>query len=371
MEKDQILKKLRDLRDKDPKFSDGRIISSVSTQPLDFALEAFNIFSDTNALDVNIFPEVQKLEREVIEWFGTALKNPEIDGYITTGGTEANIAALFVAKKMNPLKKEILVPESAHYSIKRAAELMDLEIKWVKLDENFRADITDLGSKIDNNTLAVVATAGTSSLGVVDPVEEINSLCEDIFFHVDAAFGGFVLPFMKNAPCIDFSLENIDSITIDPHKMGMNLIPAGSILFRDNSYLEKIKISPAYLSFSTSTISGSRSGGTIASVWATINYLGFEGYARVVKECMENTKLLCNEIEKIDDVELVRKPDINVVGIRIKNMESVSTELIKRGWDILLDSKSGSIRVVVMPHVTEAVIKNFVKDLKEIITEST
>jgi len=368
MEKDQILKKLKDLREKAPKFSDGRIISSVSTEPLDFAVEAFNIFSDTNALDVNIFPEVQKLEREVIEWFGTTLKNPEIDGYITTGGTEANIAALFVAKKMNPSKKEILVPESAHYSIKRAAELMDLEIKWVKLDENFRADITDLESKIDNNTLAVVATAGTSSLGVVDSVEEINSLCGDIFFHVDAAFGGFVLPFMKNAPCIDFSLENIDSITIDPHKMGMNLIPAGAILFRDKSYLERIRVSPPYLSFSTSTISGSRSGGAIASVWATISYLGFEGYQKIVGDCMDNTEFLCNEIEKIDGVELVRKPDINVVGIRIKDMGPVSAELIKRGWDIMPDQESGSARVVVMPHVTETAIKNLVSDLKDILT---
>jgi len=371
MEKDQILKKLRDLREKDPKFSDGRIISSVSTEPLDFAVEAFNIFSDTNALDVNIFPEVQKLEREIIDWFGTALKNPEIDGYVTTGGTEANIAALFVAKKMNPARKEILVPESAHYSIKRAAELMDLEIKWIKLDENFRADITDLESKISKDTLAVVATAGTSSLGVVDPIEEINSLCKDLFFHVDAAFGGFILPFMENAPCIDFSLENIDSITIDPHKMGMNLIPAGAILFRDKSYLERIKVSPPYLSFSTSTISGSRSGGAIASVWATINYLGFDGYRKIVRDCLKNTEFLCKEIEKIDGVELVRKPDINVVGIRIKNMESVSTELIKRGWDIMPDPESGSARVVVMPHVTETVIKNLVSDLKDILVEPT
>ena len=367
MEKDQILKKLRELRNKDPRFSDGRIISSVSTHPLDFAVEAFGIFSDTNALDVNIFPEVQKLEREIIEWFGTILKNPETDGYITTGGTEANIAALFVAKKINPGRREILVPESAHYSLKRAAELMDLEIKWVKLDENFRADITDLESKISKDTLAVVATAGTSSLGVVDPLEEINPLCKDIFLHVDAAFGGFVLPFMDKAPCTDFSLENIDSITIDPHKMGMNLIPAGAILFRDKSYLERIKVSPPYLSFSTSTISGSRSGGAIASVWATINYLGVDGYKKIVRDCLKNTEFLCNEIEKINGLELVRKPDINVVGLRIENLETVSKELIKRGWDIMPDSKSGSARVVVMPHVTESVIKNLVKELKDIL----
>ncbi len=367
MEKDRIIKRLKDIRAKDPKFSDGRIIASVSTEPFDFAVEAFKIFSDTNALDVNIFPGVKQLEREVIDWFGTILKNQMIDGYITTGGTEGNVAALFVAKKLNPGRREILVPESAHYSIKRAADLMDLKINWVKLDENFRADIGDIESKISEKTLAVVATAGTSSLGVIDPVEEINSLCDDIFFHVDAAFGGFVLPFMENAPCIDFSLENIDSITIDPHKMGMNLIPAGAILFRDKSYLKKIKISPSYLSFSTNTVSGSRSGGAIASVWATINYLGFDGYRRVVKECMENTRFLCREIDKIEGLEVVKKPDINVVGIRIRDMETAYSRLVERGWDILADSRSGSLRVVVMPHVTKPVIRNLIKDMKEIL----
>jgi len=367
MEKRQILQRLKELREKDPKFSDGKIISSVSTQPFDFALEAFNIFSDTNALDANIFPEVQRLEREIIQWFGTLLKNPEIDGYVTTGGTEANIAALFVAKKSNPGKKEILVPESAHYSIQRAAELMDLNIEWVKLDENFRADLSDLESKLSKKTLAVVATAGTSALGVVDPVEEINSICEDVFFHLDAAFGGFIIPFLENSPCMDFSLENLDSITIDPHKMGLSLIPAGSVLFRDKSYLEKIKISPSYLSFSTSTISGSRSGGAIAATWATINYLGFDGYRRIVKGCMENTKFLCDEIGKLKGAELFRKPELNVVGIKFDNLESTSIELIKRGWDILTDSRSGSIRVVVMPHVTKTVIRNLIRDLKEIL----
>jgi len=367
MDKNSILKKLKELREKDPQFSDGKIISSVSTQPFDFAVEAFNIFSDTNALDVNIFPQVQRLEREIIGWFGTLLKNSGIDGYITTGGTEANIAALFVAKKLNPGKREILVPESAHYSIQRAADLMDLKINWIKVDDDSKADVTDLQSKLSKKTLAVVATAGTSGLGVIDPLGEINPLCEDVFFHLDAAFGGFVIPFLDNSHCIDFSLENLDSITIDPHKMGLSLIPAGSILFRDSSYLEKIKISPPYLSFSTNTVSGSRSGGAIAATWATINYLGVEGYRRVVRECMENTKFLCDEIDKLDGVGLVREPDLNVVGIRLDNLESISIELIKRGWDILTDSRSGSIRVAVMPHVTKTVIKNLIKDLKEIL----
>jgi len=122
MDRDEILKKLRELREDDPLFESGKILSSVSTKPPDISLLAFEIFHDTNALDRFLFKNVEKLEKEIIEWFGYLLKNKKIAGHITTGGTEANITALWCAKKMYPEKREIIVPESAHYSIERAAD---------------------------------------------------------------------------------------------------------------------------------------------------------------------------------------------------------------------------------------------------------
>ncbi len=366
MDEHEIIEKLKRLRSEDPSFRDGRILSSVSTEPLPVALKAFRIFSDTNALDTNIFPSVQKIEREVIEWFGKLLKNPGISGYITTGGTEANIMALLSAKKLYPGRDEIIVPESAHYSIMRASELMNLEIIWIKVDKNFRADANLIKDKINRDTLAVIATAGTSSLGIVDPIKEISELCEDVFFHVDAAFGGFVIPFMGKGK-LDFSIENIDSMTIDPHKMGHSPIPAGAILFRDESYMDKLEFSPSYIPVKTKTLSGSRSGGSIASVWATIKYLGVNGYKRIVNECMKNTEFLCSEVEKIDSVSLITKPDLNVVGIKIPDPEKVWNSLKERGWKVSLNSDTKSLRIVVMPHVTKDVIMRFISDLKEIL----
>ncbi|MEA3255356.1 MAG: tyrosine decarboxylase MfnA [Candidatus Altiarchaeota archaeon] len=368
MNKKQIITRLEGLRGTDPSFRDGRILSSVSTEPLDVALDAFRIFSDTNALDLHIFSSVEKIEREVIGWFGDLLNNPQISGYVTTGGTEANMAALYAAKRMYPKKREIIVPESAHYSIARVADLMDLRIRWAALD-GFKADVDSIKGMINENTLAVVATAGTSALGVVDPIEEINDFCTEVFFHVDAAFGGFVLPFLDGKK-IDFTLSNIDSFTIDPHKMGMAPIPAGSILFRDDSYLDKLKVSPPYLPFFTSTLSGSRSGGAIAATWATLMYHGFDGYKRVVGECMENTGFLCNELKNIPHVGLVTEPEMNIVGIKIPDMERVTRELRGFGWRIAVNRDVGCIRVAVMPHVTREVILEFLGDLKVILRKS-
>ncbi len=366
MDEREIIDKLRQMRDEDQSYTDGKILSSVSTKPLDVAIEAYKIFSDTNALDIHVFKNVERLEKEIIEWFGKLLKNKKTAGYITTGGTEANIVALWVAKKLYPGRRKILVPQSAHYSIQRAADLLDLRIEYLPLDRNFKVDISELENRIDKDTLAVVATAGTSALGVVDPIGEINKLCRNIFFHVDAAFGGFVIPFLNNKLRLDFTLENIDSITIDPHKMGLAPIPSGAILFRDESYLNELKTSPDYLPFQTFTLSGSRSGGSIAATWATINYLGMDGYRKIVEKCMENTEFLCNELKKIK-VDIVVEPELNVMGIRPQNMENVWKALRDMGWDILMDTQSKSLRIVVMPHVTEKIIREFVRDLGEVI----
>jgi tyrosine decarboxylase/aspartate 1-decarboxylase len=368
MDSERVIRLIKKLREKDPRYADGRILSSVSTKPTAVSIQASRIFSDTNALDVNIFPSVKCMEEEIIRWFGKLLGNPRVDGYVASGGTEANIAALFIAKKLHPGRNEILAPESVHYSIERAADLLNLEIEKIPLTENFKADVNEIENRITEKTLAIIATVGTSALGVVDPVDKINELCEDIFLHVDAAFGGFVIPFLNNSRKIDFSLENVDSITIDPHKMGLAPIPAGVILFRNRSYLERIKTKPRYLPFSTATLLGSRPGASIAAVYANVLYYGLEGYGKIVRECMKNTKFLWRGIEKMSGADLVIKPELNFVAIKFSDTKAVWKSLIERGYVLSMDKDSESIRIVVMPHITVRVIQKFFQDLDEILT---
>jgi tyrosine decarboxylase/aspartate 1-decarboxylase len=366
MKEEDILDELRRRRSKDLSYGGGRILSAVSTKPLDVTLEAYRIFSDVNALDAHVFPAAGELEAEVIDWFGRVLKNPKAAGYIATGGTEANFSALWAARKLYPERKRIIVPKSAHYSIEKAADLMGLKVDWVSLDEDFKADVLEIEQNVDDRTLAVVATAGTSALGVVDPIEEINDLCDDTFFHIDAAFGGFVLPFMETERRMDFSLSNVDSITIDAHKMGLAPLPSGTILFRDASYIEKMMSSPTYLPAKTFTLVGSRSGGAIAATWAAIRFLDVAGYKKIVAECMANTRLLCRELVRIGLPPLI-SPELNFVAIRPKDPEGVWLSLRKRGWNIILDSRTRSLRIVVMPHVTAKVIRDFISDLAGVI----
>jgi tyrosine decarboxylase / aspartate 1-decarboxylase len=297
---------------------------------------------------------------------GNFLSGKDASGYITTGGTESNIAALYAAKKRYPDRKEIIAPVSAHYSIDKAADLMGLRVKRIPLDGNFRADASAIKKALNKNTLAVVSTAGTASLGMLDPSEEIADMCGEHYMHVDAAYGGFMLPFIKGSVS-DFRLKNVASITIDPHKMGCAPMPAGALLFRDDSYLKQMSIKPSYIPITTSTLTGSRSGGAIAAVWATIKYIGREGYEKMVKECLKNTELLCTELEKIKGTGIVTEPDLNVVGVLLPEIEKTSAELMKRGWKIAVNRDLSCIRFAVMPHVTKEVIYSFTEDLKRII----
>ena len=367
MNDEEILNKLKRLRSQDTDFSKGRVFSAVSTIPPDVSLEAFKIFADTNALDEHLFSTTRKIEAECISWLGNLLHNPKAAGYVTTGGTEANMFALWAAKENNKDKNEIIVPESAHYSIEKIARIMNLKINYVALDENFRADVLEIEDKISGRTLAVVATAGTSALGMVDPVSEISELCDDIFLHVDSAFGGFVIPFLDRKIPFDFELPNVSSITIDPHKMGSAPFPSGAVLLRNNELLKNLKICPPYIPIETYTLLGTRSGGAIAATWATFKSIGVPGYKKIVDRCMENTWFFRDELKR-RGFELVTEPDLNVMGIKVDD-PGIVKKLEGIGWRISMNQKPKSLRIIIMPHINKENIREFIDDLERIANE--
>jgi tyrosine decarboxylase/aspartate 1-decarboxylase len=247
---------------------------------------------------------------------------------------------------------------------------MGLKLVRTDIDEKYRADVSSINSKINKKTLAVIATAGTSSLGAVDPIEEINELCDGVFLHIDAAYGGFILPFIKKGE-LDFQKQNIDSISVDPHKLGGVPIPSGTLLFRDDSYQKNLTKSPTYIPVQTSTLSGSRSGGAIAATWATLMHYGFEGYEARARECMKNTEFLCNEIKRIPGASIITEPDLNIVGLKIINPIKTSDRLVEMGWKIALNKELGCIRFAVMPHINKEGIEEFLKDLRVAISYSS
>ncbi len=363
-----MLSDLKKMHALDQKYSDGKILCSMCTSPHPIAKQAYEMFSESNLGDPGLFLGIAQLEKEIIAQLSTLLHGKGAVGSVVSGGTEANLLALLAARNMAHVEEpEVILPRSAHFSFQKICSMLKLKPVYAKLDNAFAVDVSEVEKSISKNTVAVVGTAGTAELGVVDPIVDLAKVAadHDVPLHVDAAFGGLILPFLDAKSDFDFNLEPVKSITVDPHKMGMSAIPAGGILFRDAKALDFVKTETPYLTDRYQyTFVGTRSGAAVASAWAVFKYLGMEGFRKIVGECMETTKVFADGIEAAG-CKLVVKPTLNIVAFRSGDTAGLAERLRKLGWFISYVPRYDCIRVVVMPHVRREHALAFLKDLSE------
>jgi tyrosine decarboxylase / aspartate 1-decarboxylase len=368
-----------------------RVLSSMCTHPHKIAVEAHRLFIEANLGDLGLFAGASRLETEVIRMLGDLLHAQSVEsysgnscessvcGYLTTGGTESNIQAVRSMKNLATadMKKlggtpNILIPESAHFSFDKVADMMGIEIRRAHLDSEFRVDTESVENLIDTNTIGLVGIAGNTEFGQIDPIEKLAKIAldNDLFFHVDAAFGGFVIPFLDNPYPFDFKIPGVTSIAIDPHKMGLSTIPSGVLLFRSPSFLDSLKVSTPYLTTKAQfTLTGTRSGASAAATYAVMKHLGREGYRKNVQYCMQLTKKLVEEARKIGFEPLI-EPVMNVVALRVPNPDIVRKQLLENfGWNVSITRDPRSLRLVLMPHNTSKDIEEFLQDLKTVTAE--
>ncbi|WP_295589527.1 tyrosine decarboxylase MfnA [uncultured Methanobrevibacter sp.] len=379
IDKDIILNELLEFHKLDYDYADGRILGSMCTEAHPFAKEVFCRFLDTNLGDPGLFKGTKQIENEVIKSIGELLSIDEPYGHIVTGGTEANLMAIRAARNHARKYKgivdgEIIIPASAHFSFKKAADMLNLNIVEAGLDDNYKIDVDSVKSLISDKTVAIVAIAGTTELGLIDPIEEISKIAfeNNIYFHVDAAFGGFSIPFLRDLgydlPVFDFSLPGVCSITVDPHKMGLAPIPAGGILFREEEYLEVMAVDSPYLTVKTqSTIVGTRLGASSAATYAVMKYFGKEGYSKLANEMMENTQFLKEGLKELG-YDVVCEPELNIVAFNHPDVETnlIAQKLEKLGWKVSVAKCPVAIRIVLMNHIKKNHLKELLEDLKEI-----
>jgi tyrosine decarboxylase/aspartate 1-decarboxylase len=345
-----------------------RFFSTMCTRPHSIAVEAHNLFLETNLGDPGLFPGAAELETRSIKMMGELLGCPDAVGYISTGGTESNIQAIRAARSASRLRDgNIVVPASAHFSFDKIGDLLNLEIRKADLDENLRADLASLESLVDDRTIAIVGIAGTTEFGQVDPIDQMGKIAieKGVHLHVDAAFGGFVLPFLDIDFKWDFRVSGVSTITIDPHKMGMSTIPAGGLLFRKLDRMSVLEADTHYLTVARqASLTGTRSGAAAAATYAVMMHLGKSGFKNVVRYCMELTSHLVKGAREIG-VSPVIEPVLNVVALKVKSPVEVRSELIKRDWHVSMTREPNrALRLILMPHITHENIEFFLEDLE-------
>jgi tyrosine decarboxylase / aspartate 1-decarboxylase len=376
LKKHDVFERLKEFKKDDLTHKSGRIFGSMCTCPHEVGIRAYSMFLESNLGDPGLFKGTKRLEDEVISMLGRLLGKEDVFGHIITGGTEANIMAMRAARNSCKIRNpEIIVPKSAHFSFRKAADMLCLELKEAELDKNYCVDIGSVEKLISDNTIAIVGVAGTTELGKIDPIPGLSKLAleKNIYLHVDAAFGGFSIPFLNeigyNLPKFDFELERVCSITIDPHKMGLAPIPTGGILFREKKYLDRISIETPYLTEKKqSTIVGTRTGASAAATWALMKYLGRDGYVKIAERCMELTRFLAKGIRE-SGFNLVSEPQLNIAAFtsEIISLQEIVDELERRGWAVSVSSYPKAIRIIVMPHINKKHIIEFLGDLSQIM----
>ena len=221
-------------------------------------------------------------------------------GHLTSGGTMANLEALWVAGLATP-GAAVVASAQAHYTHGRISAVLKLPFESVPADSRGRMDVAALGRRLEAGGVGtVVATLGTTAVGSVDPLPEILALRERFGFrlHADCAYGGYYGLADNLAPAARAAfdrLADVDSIVVDPHKHGLQPYGCGCVLFRDPAVGRHYRHDSPYTYFSSSelhlgeiSLECSRPGAAAVALWATQKLLplvrGGE-FARRLGEC--------------------------------------------------------------------------------------
>lgn len=232
-----------------------------------------------------------KMEIEAVSAIAKMFGLPQHLGHLTSGGTFANLEALWVAGQLTP-GAAILASDQAHYTHSRISSVLKLNFETVPTDSFGRIDLAALESRLQQAEVGerrrvgtVVATLGTTAIGSIDPLADILELGRRYQFrvHVDAAYGGYFCLsslLQTNGRTSFDAIASADSIVVDPHKHGLQPYGCGCVLFRDPSVGRLYKHDSPYTYFSSAdlhlgeiSLECSRAGASAVALWATQQYL--------------------------------------------------------------------------------------------------
>lgn len=296
-------------------------------------------------------PPTSEMEKEVMQLLAgmVGFDKEHFLGHLTSGGTMANLEALWVASRIHP-GLNIAYSENAHYTHSRMCDVLRQKHLGVPLGEHLLPDMDWL----EKNHLLIgtlVITMGTTGLGVVEPLKELADFCESkgIRMHVDAAYGGFFTLIKDQLPSAQHweQLNRADSIVIDPHKHGLQPYGCGAVLFKDPDVARFYQHDSPYTYFSSDdlhlgeiSLECSRAGASAGALWTTLQYLPLSesGLGKVLGDCRKAAVLLAEKIHEHSALTLFAKPELDIVAFypkadSISEISNRSKAIFERGMN--------------------------------------
>ncbi len=307
---------------------DGKISGSIYSGDIEhyaFLNEVFGHYSHANVLQRDVYPSATRFEGEIIAMAADVLHAPEPIGVITSGGTESLMNPLLVYREWGRQRgittPNVVLPVTAHPALHKGAHYFGIELRLAPVTDGFVADVDAMAAMIDENTVALVGSAGTYPHGLVDPIDRLSDLAvqRGINLHVDGCLGGFILCWGEDigvpVPTFDFRLPGVTSISADTHKYGFGLKGSSVLLYR-TSELRQLQyfVVPDWPGglYTSPGMSGSRSGGIIAAAWAAMVSLGREGYLAIARDIFATASRLRDIVGEHPELRVLGDPLFNV-----------------------------------------------------------
>jgi len=364
---EEVLNELRRLSNKEPRLGDSRSLGPMMSKPLPASLLGFMEFIDRNLNDPERFKVTNHLAWEVISELNDLLCNKDGSGLITYGGSESNLTSLYIARELGI--KTVITSEAAHPSVFKSAKILSMKVLKARVDRSLHISIDHLrGLRRENPKSVIVLTAGNTETGVIDDVRGVSEELPDTPIILDAAFGGLIIPFLIDSGFrlrkADFSVESVISIGVDGHKALLTPIPSGALLLKNDELLTKVSFRSKYLSSSNQVgLLWSRTGGSAAALWASLNYFGYEGLRKLYAQLMRRALKFRDSLISIG-FEVI-EPELPLICFKHPRINSLKLQRILelRGWYLYRCPSVGGLRITVLPHVTSKVLEEFAEDL--------
>jgi glutamate/tyrosine decarboxylase-like PLP-dependent enzyme len=249
-------------------------------------------------------------------------------GHLCSGGTVANLEALWVAGRLHPGKK-VLASRQAHYTHSRISQVLGLEFESVPTDSNGKLDPRAVRRQLERGDIGtLVVTLGTTGLGALDPLPELLALKQshDFRIHVDAAYGGYFTLVDGLDPgqrAIFDAMQDADSIVIDPHKHGLQPYGCGCVLFRDPDIGSLYRHESPYTYFSSEqlhlgeiSLECSRPGAAAVALWATQQLLPLQRggeFARGLARSLQAARELHERLQGHPGYLTISPPELDIL----------------------------------------------------------
>lgn len=312
-----------------------------------------------------------QVELVVVDWFRRWLGLPDgAGGTLVSGGSVANLTGLILAREgcLGDMRRDgvIYASELAHSAIDRGARILGFradQVRKLPVGERYRLDVDELRLALEADRTAgrvpfcVVATAGDTSTGSVDPLSELADLCGEhgLWLHVDAAYGGFAVLDPRGEQLLS-GIERADSVALDPHKWLYAPYEAGCILVRNfgdlydafhilPDYLVDVAGGPRNVNMCDHGITLSRSARAL-KIWLTIKHFGVNRFRTVIGRTMDLARHAEELLEATPGMQIVSPAALSIVTFRYLPpvgagagaldealVERINDEIRRRVWD--------------------------------------